>query len=193
MLGANDGTLFGDDGVITSDPNYIHSDIVLATHDKVVIKLDIDNNTSGAYFEILDVNGNSRFRVTEDGTITPANSVMAVNDQEESVGMYMLGATENRIEDFGSSTLANGTAIVPLAVDFANLIPADGLYHVYLTPLGDCPLFVANKTAAEFTVRAMGEANCTINFDYRIVATINGPESERLPQVTPLTSEEGAE
>ena len=75
---------------------------------------------------------------------------------------------------------------------FAQTVSLDA-YHVFLTPLGDCPLYVAEKTPVSFTVRAMGGQPCEVAFDYRIVAKRLGYEQLRLEAVTLDADEESGE
>ncbi len=66
-------------------------------------------------------------------------------------------------------------------------------YHVFLTPLGDCPLFVAEKTSTSFLVKALDGRTCSTPFDYRIVAKPVGYENVRLEVPTLDTGEEAGE
>lgn len=68
-------------------------------------------------------------------------------------------------------------AIEPI---FAQTVNLSETYHVFLTPLGDCGLFVADKSPASFTIQALGGQACNIAFDYRIVAKRLGYEEKRL-------------
>ncbi|WP_343425409.1 hypothetical protein, partial [Candidatus Amarolinea dominans] len=63
---------------------------------------------------------------------------------------------------------------------YAATIETTPSYHVFLTPLGDCALYVAAKTPAGFTVRAIDGKSCAVAFDYRIVALRKGSASQRL-------------
>ncbi len=88
-------------------------------------------------------------------------------------------STEAWFEDAGSAMLVNGSVTVPLEKVYAQTINT-GDYHVFLTPLGDCPLYVAAKTATGFTVKALGGAKCNISFEYRIMGKRLGYETKRL-------------
>ena len=50
ILGANENSTLGDNGVITSDPAYTGSDIYIRSNDLVQIQLDDDNNTTNSSF-----------------------------------------------------------------------------------------------------------------------------------------------
>jgi len=84
--------------------------------------------------------------------------------------LYAVESPQNWFEDFGQATLAAGEAVVSIEPIFAQTVNLDLPYHVFLTPLGDCPLYVAEKSASSFTVRAHEGAACEVNFDYRIIA-----------------------
>ena len=80
----------------------------------------------------------------------------------------------------GPQSEAGIQATVPIEPIFAQTVNLTETYHVFLTPLGDCALYVAAKTPALFTVKAMGGQTCSITFDYRIVAKRLGYEGLRL-------------
>ena len=103
--------------------------------------------------------------------------------------VYTVQVTGNRLEGFGEAQLVDGQATVTVEPVFAQTVNLSE-YHVFLTPLGDCPLFVAEKTPASFTVKAMGGQACRIAFDYRIVANRLGYESVRLELATATAMEE---
>jgi hypothetical protein len=84
--------------------------------------------------------------------------------------LYAVESPENWFEDFGQATLAGGEAVVAIEPIFAQTVNLGETYHVFLTPLGECGLFVAEKTSTSFTVRALEGAACEIAFDYRIIA-----------------------
>lgn len=133
-------------------------------------------NASGNYCQI-ETNGD--FSCT--GSITDIATV----DGARKVAQYSMQSPENWSEDFGSATLANGTATVSLEATFAQTVNARAGYHVYLTPNGDSKgLYVANKTASGFEVRESGGGTSNVAFDYRIVAKRVGYETVRLKDVT---------
>jgi hypothetical protein len=82
-----------------------------------------------------------------------------------------------------------GQATVTIESVFAQTVNLSE-YHISLTPLGDCALYVAAKTVQAFTVKAMGGQACSIAFDYRIVAKRLGYEMLRL-EVATLNTETG--
>jgi len=84
--------------------------------------------------------------------------------------LYAVESPQNWFEDFGQATLAAGEAVVPIEPIFAQTVNLEETYHVFLTPLGQCALYVAEKSSGSFTVRALEGAGCEITFDYRIIA-----------------------
>jgi hypothetical protein len=106
--------------------------------------------------------------------------------------VYAVQSTSNWFEDFGAAQLVNGRAVVRIEPVFAQTVNLSE-YHVFLTPLGDCPLYVAEKSAQSFTVQAMGGQTCSIAFDYRLVARQLGHETLRLEPVAFDAEEEGGQ
>jgi hypothetical protein len=66
-----------------------------------------------------------------------------------------LESPENWFEDFGSASLVDGKATVKIEQMFATTVNLSDTYHVFLTPLGDCALYVAEKTTESFQVRGL--------------------------------------
>jgi hypothetical protein len=133
----------------------------------------------GGYLNVADychVGGN----LTVDGTKSAAVNTTDYGRR----ALYALESPGNWFEDFGSGRLENGEAVVALDPVFAQTINATtATYHVFLTPLGDSALYVAEKGPASFTVLAVGGGMSNIAFDYRIVARRRGYENVRLAAV----------
>jgi len=179
VLGGNSST--SDDGRIRSDTAYISSDILLTSNDAIQINLDSDNNESGNLW-VLNGTGATVFAINENGDMTAIgtkNALVTTRDYGQRK-LYAVESPQNWFEDFGSAQLVNGQATVPIEPIFAQTVNLTETYHVFLTPLGDCALYVAAKTPALFTVKAMGGQTCSITFDYRIVAKRLGYEGLRL-------------
>jgi len=96
-------------------------------------------------------------------------------------------SSQPTIDDVGEGALRGGSAHVPLAPDFANVIDSSKPYVVLLTPEGDAALYVTNRTANGFDVRQVGGGRSTVPFAYRIVAKPYGVHDERLPFKTVAT------
>lgn len=181
ILGANSSGA-GDDGIIASDPNYSTSDIILESYDNVAIDLDQDANSGVSSLLIRDENLTTVYEVNENGDTFSTGTKSAVVDsgQHGRVKLYAIESPEIWFEDFGTAELAGGEALVAIEEVFAATVNLTEDYHVFLTPLGDCGLYVAAKMPSSFTVRALGAATCNITFDYRIVARRQGYENLRL-------------
>lgn len=191
MGGSSDSS---DDGRITSDPAYASSDLFLLSNDAVQIDLDNNNDETGSFW-ILNGANTTVFAVNENGDMTAIGTKSAVVTTTDygQRKLYAVESPENWFEDFGAAQLVNGRATVTIEPIFAQTVNLTETYHVFLTPLGDCALYVAEKTAQAFTVKAMDEQTCSIAFDYRIVARRLGYETLRLEPAALDTMEEGDE
>jgi len=203
---AIDLDLGGGDGVIdaTDDPN---SDLLIRASDRVEINVNREGLNPGAGFAV--VNGPPTGQTTI-FAVSPASAVlsgdlhvggnMIVSGNQEVVGikgavvatqdygqrrLSAVESPENWFEDFGTHQLVDGEATVAIEAIFAQTVNTGVSYHVFLTPLGDCGLYVAQKSSASFTVRAQGGRSCSIPFDYRIVAKRLGYENARLDPIEP--------
>jgi hypothetical protein len=94
--------------------------------------------------------------------------------------LYAVESPQSWFEDFGTGKLANGTAVISIEPIFAETVNLSEDYHVFVTPLGDCAMYVDGKTPTSFAVKAMGGQSCSVAFDYRIVAKRLGYEDLRL-------------
>jgi hypothetical protein len=99
--------------------------------------------------------------------------------------LYAVESPEVWFEDFGTGQLVNGQVTIPFEPIFAQTVSLSREYHVFLTPLGDCQLYISAKDIVSFTVNAMGGQTCSIDFDYRVVAKRLGYEDERLASENP--------
>ena len=125
---------------------------------------------------------NDGYGVYSDGTLgTTAVTASIVETRDHGWRhVYAMESPGNWFEDFGSAKLSGGEAAVAIEPVFAQTVaPSEG-YHVFLTPLGDCALYVAEKNEKGFVVKAVGGAASDVAFDYRIVAKRSGYEAKRL-------------
>lgn len=76
ILAGNASTVTGDDGRISSDPNYPSSDIVLLSNDTIRIDLDEDGDGEDADFEIRNGDNTLIFNVDESGDVSFGGSGM---------------------------------------------------------------------------------------------------------------------
>jgi hypothetical protein len=125
-----------------------------------------------------DVNGNL-------GCTGGVAAVAPVNGGSRQVALSAIHSAENWFEDAGSGQLSSGMAVVNIESVFGETINTGVEYHVFLTPNGDCKgLYVAQKSAASFTVKELGGGASSIVFDYRIMAKRKGLEQIRLADRT---------
>jgi hypothetical protein len=164
----------GDDGRIYSYPGLTGSDLLLFSNDEAHVHLDEDNNSTSS-FVIYNGDNLAVWTVGETGAVTFGTEAGAYGPR----ATYAVRATGDWIEDFGTAELADGQATVTIEPVFGQMVNLTQ-YQVFLTPLGDCSLYIAEKTPASFTVKAMGGQRCNIGFDYRLVAKRLGNESARL-------------
>ena len=159
---------------------------VMEMYSNGYIAFDLDNNNNGVnQLEVWNGAETLVFTVNENGD-TSATGTKSASVTTADYGqrlLYALESPEVWFEDFGSATLVNGSATVPIESIYAETVNLNGDYRIFLTPLGDCALYVAEKTPASFTVKAIGGQTCNISFDYRIVAKRAGYENERLAPV----------
>ncbi|MDN3491916.1 tail fiber domain-containing protein [Winogradskyella bathintestinalis] len=80
ILGGTANTTAGDDGIISSDPDYAGSDIFIRSNDAVVIELDYDNDETGQ-FEIKAGDGSEIFEVDEGGNVYVNGSLAHSSDR----------------------------------------------------------------------------------------------------------------
>lgn len=132
----------------------------------------------------LEMNEGGDLWISGDFSANGTKSAIVPTESHGDVKLYAMESPENWFEDFGLGQMQNGFAIIEIESVFAETVNLTVDYHVFLTPLGDCPLFVADKTPVSFTVQAMNGENCSISFDYRIVAKRLGYEDIRLEPVS---------
>jgi hypothetical protein len=114
------------------------------------------------------------------------SAVVPVDNGARKVALYAVESPKNWFEDFGSASLSNGSALIPLELTFAQTVNTAS-YHVFLTPNGDCKgLYVSQKGTGGFEVRELGGGTSNISFDYRIVAERRGYENIRMADKTQL-------
>ena len=146
---------------------------VLEMYSNGFVVFDLDNNNNGInQLEVWNGAEMLVFTVNENGD-TAASGTKSASVNTVDYGqrlLYSMESPEVWFEDFGSATLVNGTATVPINSIFAETVNLKEDYRIFLTPLGDCALYVAEKTPASFSVKAIGGQTCSISFDYRIVA-----------------------
>jgi hypothetical protein len=107
--------------------------------------------------------------------------------------LYCMESPDSWFEDFGTGTLANGQAQVRLDPDFAATVHTDD-YHVFLTEYDDNnPLYVTERSATGFAVRAKTSTTASGTFSYRVVAKRGDILAPRLEKLTMPTIEVDAD
>jgi hypothetical protein len=96
------------------------------------------------------------------------------------LNLYSVESTEVLLEDAGTAQLVEGAATVTIDPKFVETVNLNIPYQVFLTPRGDCGLYLAESTPSSFTVRALGGVKCSLAFDYRIIAKRLGYEGTRM-------------
>jgi hypothetical protein len=133
--------------------------------------------------------GELQFYVTSGGSVYANDTYYTFRPAAGADGtvqvrtLYTPQSPEPWADDYGTAELVAGTATVTIEPMFASTVDLTVDYRVFLTPLGDCPLYVAAKGATSFTVRAIGGQPCSIGFDYRLVARPKGTAGTRLAVV----------
>ena len=70
ILAGNANTTVGDDGILSSDPTYPSSDLILRSNDGIRVELDHDASAESADFQIIDKDGTTIFNVSNTGALT---------------------------------------------------------------------------------------------------------------------------
>ncbi|MGI8824193.1 MAG: hypothetical protein ACR2JC_00840 [Chloroflexota bacterium] len=97
--------------------------------------------------------------------------------------LYSVESPECWFEDFGSATLANGSAQVRIDPEFAATVRMQD-YHVFLVPKGDCKgLYVNSQSSSGFVIHELQGGTSSIAFDYRIIAKRKDVEAPRLKAI----------
>jgi len=134
--------------------------------------------------------GTLRFYITQAGGVyadSGYNTFKRVVDAKTSEPSFRsltaISSPGAWFEDFGTGSVRKGEAIVEVEPLFAQTVNLDAGYHVFLTPMGDCSLYVAEQAPSWFAVRAVGAVPCSVDFHYRVVARQLGSEEVRLERV----------
>jgi hypothetical protein len=102
-----------------------------------------------------------------------------VGTAEGSRVLYAEESTQVWFSDYGFGQLEKGVAVVAIDPVFAQTVNLQEPYHVFLEEHGPHELYLSQRTAEWFEVRAQkGKPN--VEFSYRLVATRLGYEKQRL-------------
>ena len=122
------------------------------------------NNYAGAFDGNVSINGDLTLFGT--ANVNVKNPIVPFPDGTHRL-LHCMESPEHWFEDFGTTKLKRGRAVVKLDADFAKVIKR-GDYKVFLTPEGDCRGLYVRKSAASFEVRELGGGTSSIAFSYRI-------------------------
>jgi hypothetical protein len=167
-----------DNGSLYTDQNESSSDLFVYSKDNVQFYIDQDGDESGSFLVIGD---QGSCRIDDQGDLSCTGTINAsVQVAGEERLMYTMDSPEVWSEDFGEAQLEDGSAVVTIDAQFADIVNLED-YHVFVTPLGDCQgLYVANETPTSFEVHELGGGTSDVAFDYRIVAHPVNEEETRL-------------
>jgi hypothetical protein len=127
--------------------------------------------------------------VTGDLNVGGAKSAVVPFADGSHRRLYCMESPESWFEDFGTGELAGGRAEVRLDPDFAATVDTTD-YHVFLTEYDDNnALYVTERSATGFAVRAKASDTASATFSYRVVAKRVDIEAPRLEKVTMPTME----
>jgi hypothetical protein len=125
---------------------------------------------------------NGNLYVTGSSYVVGTKSATVQTQDYGWVDLYSMESPRVLFEDVNTAQLINGQAVVIIDPVFAQTVDLTQPYQVFLTPGGDCSLYVSSKTTTAFTVSAQGGQTCSISFDYRIIAVRQGYADTRLEQ-----------
>ncbi len=173
-----------DDGTLHSEIDASSSDLLMISNDNIQLYLDFDGGDSGNFYVFGNPSSNY-CRISESGSLLCTGTKSSITDVDgEPSALYAIESPDVWFEDFGSSQLSSGQAVIETDALFAQTVNLNIDYHVFLTPLGDCNgLYVTNKTATGFEVHELGGGTSDVSFDYRIVAKRAGYEDVRMEVV----------
>jgi hypothetical protein len=125
---------------------------------------------------------NGNVHIAGDLTIGGAKAAVVKTKDYGTRTLYAVESPESWFEDFGTGQLVDGIAVIAIEPIFAQTVNLVETYHVFLTPHGNCLLYIAAMDETSFTVQTDDITGCDIAFDYRIVAKRLGYESVRLEE-----------
>jgi len=141
----------------------------------------------GAYND-QGINGSYGCNIDPNGDINCTglkNAVVPIDGGQRTVALSAIESPKSWFEDFGSSQLSNGSAVVTIDPEYGQTVNTELEYHVFLTPNGDCKgLYISQRTPASFEVRELGGGTSSIEFSYRIVALRKNYENIRMADHT---------
>jgi hypothetical protein len=146
---------------------------------------------AGAFYG--DVVFSANFFVLGNQTVYGAKSAALPTADGKHRLVYCIESPESWLEDFGEGTLANGTADVKIAADFAAVADTSEM-HVFITETGGTHYHLSTDKIGPvgFTVTAdtkgaalkgLKDSDLTATFSYRVVAKRKDVKADRLAKV----------
>jgi hypothetical protein len=146
---------------------------------------------AGAFYG--DVVFSANFFVLGNQTVYGAKSAALPHADGSYRLVYCVESPESWLEDFGEGTLANGTADVKIAADFAAVADTSEM-HVFITETGGTHYHLSTDKIGPvgFTVTAdtkgaalkgLKDSDLTATFSYRVVAKRKDVKADRLAKV----------
>lgn len=132
ILGGNANTTAGDDGILSSDPAYASSDLILRTNDGIRVELDHDASAEASDFQIVDKDSSTIFDVTQAGNVSYSGAL---------IGAYPRPAYDSGWHDITANTdftfiHALGGNVDNYVVDFVCKDPVAGQEGINSWQLG---------------------------------------------------------
>ena len=163
IVSGTQNTTSGDDGIISSDPNYLGSDIFLRSYDAVHIQLDYDENETGD-FVVQNGSANQVFKVNDDGVITaPSFEISQITNAKALVTKEYADA--NYIDAVFSGNY-NDLSNVPVLFngDYNNLTNQPTLFSESYNNLTDLPVLFTSADETDPKVASV-TTNTVPNWD----------------------------
>jgi len=171
--GAEQDQLFGDDGIIASDPNLPSSDLLLVSNDAVAVMLDADNGDDTlSEFIVIDSGFDEAFRVNLDGAVTTGN-VTLENDLGQGTTLEEGGVYHDNVVYAWAHVNADGS--VAASFGCTVLRTGTGTYRVtYDVSLTNGTAPVVTPLSANDPVMAVASPGGTTSANVKVFGFVSG-------------------
>ena len=166
VLGGTEDSVFGDDGVISSDPTLDSSDLWLVSNDAVAVMLDADESGETSEFIVADADLDTVFEVDLTGEVT-TGSVALENDLGADAMPAEGGTYRDNVVYAWANVLSDGTVTASYGCTVSKLL-GTGSYRVSFKRL------LPNGASAMVTVQTLNDpviATAVTNANQADVAT----------------------
>ncbi len=148
-----------------------------------------DNSTYNTLYADNSASGGSPFEACGTGGCFQVNSSgqgsysLPSRDSGPKLSAFAAESSRAQIEDVGYGHVTSGRGFVPFENALKRAIDVRAGYHVFLKADGDNRgLFVASKTSEGFTVREAQGGTLTLEFEYRLIGSPAGADTQRFPR-----------